>query len=147
MTVYQGVGVPGPDQGGSPWNFYVPVINLADAYIDYYQVQAFNNWYDGFAGGSLGYYQDVYLNWRNKQGYSPVGRPIPGFDGVRGEKLIMGLLASDKAGIPDYYGSPETIRQFKSWLRDTGYGLAGFMLWDSNWDKQNSFAISNACKE
>ena len=30
VGVYQGVAVPGPDQGGSAWNYFVHIINLAD---------------------------------------------------------------------------------------------------------------------
>ena len=52
VTVYQGVAVPSPDAGGTPWNYFVPIINLADSAIDYYQVQAYNNWY-AFPGGSI----------------------------------------------------------------------------------------------
>jgi chitinase len=65
VAVYQGAAVPSPDTGGQPFNYFVPIINLADQYIDFYQPQAYNNWYDGFAGGSLNYFKDVYLNWRN----------------------------------------------------------------------------------
>jgi hypothetical protein len=53
VTVYQGTTVPSPDVGGQPFNYFVPIIRLADDYIDLYQPQAYNNWYDGFAGGSL----------------------------------------------------------------------------------------------
>jgi hypothetical protein len=38
----------------------VHIINEADTAIDYYQPQAYNNWYDGEVGGSLRYLQDVY---------------------------------------------------------------------------------------
>lgn len=56
VTVYQGVAIPDPDRGGQAFNYFVPIINLADSSIDYYQPQAYNNWYDGFPGGSLKYY-------------------------------------------------------------------------------------------
>lgn len=52
VGVYQGVVVPNPDQGGSAWNYFVNIITLADYYIDYYQVQAYNN-YCGFTPGSV----------------------------------------------------------------------------------------------
>lgn len=55
MTVYQGVSVPSADVGGQAWNYMVPIIRLADAYIDYYQVQAYNNWYGSLPGGSVAY--------------------------------------------------------------------------------------------
>ena len=67
---------------------------LADAYIDYYQIQAYNNWYDGLPGGSSDYLKDVYLNWRNLQGLSPYSGPIANFNGVAGNKIIMGIIAS-----------------------------------------------------
>lgn len=76
VAVYQGAAVPSPDAGGQPFNYFVPIINLADSAIDYYQPQAYNNWYDGLAGGSLDYYKDVYLNWRNLQGLSPWAKPL-----------------------------------------------------------------------
>lgn len=117
VTIYQGVQVPGPDAGGQPWNYFVPIVQLADDYIDFYQPQAYNNWYDGLPGGSLDYYKDVYLNWRNFQGLSQSAGPIPGFSGVKGSKLRIGLLASSSAGIPDYYGEPQTIKEFQQFLK------------------------------
>ncbi len=68
VTVYQGTPVPSADTAGNPFNYFVPIIQIAGAYIDYYQIQAYNNWYGNFAGGSLDYLKDVYLNWRNLQG-------------------------------------------------------------------------------
>lgn len=95
--------MPSPDAGGQAWNYFVPIIKLADSSIDFYQVQAYNNWYDGLVGGSLDYLKDIYLNWRNLQGISPWAKPIPDFNGVRGEKLLIGLLASSQAGQPAYF--------------------------------------------
>ncbi len=43
--VYQCVSVPNVDTGGNYYNYFVPIIRLADAYIDYYQPQAYNDWY------------------------------------------------------------------------------------------------------
>ena len=147
MTVYQGTPVPDPDRGGQAFNYFVPIINLADSSIDYYQPQAYNNWYDGFPGGSLKYYQDVYLNWRNLEGLSPWGsKPLEGFNGVKSSKLLIGLLASSQAGGAQYYGPPDVIQQLRSWLAEMAYDLGGFMVWDSHWDKVNNFAISNVCK-
>lgn len=94
VAVYQGSPVPSPDQGGNPFNYFVPIINLADSSIDYYQVQAYNNWYDGFAGGSLEYIKDVYLHWRNLKSLCQWCTPLPNFEGVKGDKLLMGVLAS-----------------------------------------------------
>lgn len=145
MAVYQGAAVPSPDTGGQPFNYFVPIINLADSYIDFYQPQAYNNWYDGLAGGSLDYFKDVYLNWRNLQGLSPWGKPLPNFAGVKAEKLRIGLLASRQAGGAAYYGEPGTIEQFKNFLHSNNYQLNGFMIWDSHWDSQNDFAISKVC--
>ena len=113
VAVYQGSVVPSPDTPGQPFNYFVPIINLADSSIDYYQPQAYNNWYDGFPGGSLEYYEDVYLNWRNLQGLSKWTKPLPNFAGVEGKKLLIGLLASTSAGGAAYYGQPATISAFK----------------------------------
>lgn len=55
VTVYQGVSVPSADVGGQAWNYLVPIIRLADPYIDFYQVQAYNNWYGSLPGGSVAY--------------------------------------------------------------------------------------------
>lgn len=60
VAVYQGTTVPDPTVGGNAFNYFVPIINEADSAIDYYQPQAYNNWYDGETGGSLRYLQDVY---------------------------------------------------------------------------------------
>lgn len=52
VCVYQAMGVPDAETGGGYYNYFVPIINLADKYIDYYQPQAYNNWYE-FPSGSL----------------------------------------------------------------------------------------------
>ena len=147
VTIYQGTAVPGPDSPGQPFNYFVPIVTLADQAIDYYQPQAYNNWYDGFAGGSLEYYEDVYLNWRNLQGLSKWAGPIPNFAGVSGKKLLIGLLASTSAGGAGYYGQPGTIAAFKTFLESKNYPLKGFMIWDSHWDQLNNNAISRVCTE
>ena len=67
VAVYQGTAVPDQNTAGQAFNYFVPIINLADSHIDFYQPQAYNNWYEE-AGGSLKYLQDVYLNWRNFKG-------------------------------------------------------------------------------
>lgn len=84
VVVYQAMGVPDPDTGSGYYNYFVPIINIADDYIDLYQPQAYNDWYE-FPSGSLEYLQDIYLNWRNFQGMTPWGSsPIPNFKGVAG---------------------------------------------------------------
>lgn len=119
VTVIQTVSyVPSPDAAGQPWNYFVPIINLADQYIDFYQPQAYNNGYDSYAGGSVGYLQDVYLNWVNK---AAAGTPIPNFTGVPGAKLLMGLEASPSAGGSSFYASPTVVADFKSWIASNGY--------------------------
>lgn len=80
----------------------MPIIKLADAYIDYYQVQAYNNWYGGLTGGSLAYLKEVYLHWRNLLGTIAWINKIPDFSGVDGNKLVMGVLASTSAGNSAY---------------------------------------------
>ena len=145
VCVYQPMAVPDPDSGAGYYNYFVPIINLADKYIDYYQPQAYNNWYE-FPNGSVEFLQDVYLNWRNFQGMTPWGsKPLPNFSGIAPEKFLMGILASRKAGGPDYYYTPEVIAKFKEWLKQKGYTIGGFMMWDSHWDTENGRECSNAC--
>jgi chitinase len=144
VGVYQGTAVPSPDIGGQAWNYFVPIIKLADAYIDYYQIQAYNNWYGGLTGGSTAYLKEVYLHWRNLLGTIAWINKIPDFSGVDGNKLVMGVLASTSAGNSAYYASPQTIKEFKTWIKANNYPLKGFMMWDSNWDKLNAFTVSNA---
>lgn len=67
VAVYQGVADYTADTAGQAYNYFVNIIRLADDYIDFYQPQAYNNWYD-VAGGTLDYIKDVYLNWRNLPG-------------------------------------------------------------------------------
>lgn len=55
--MYQATTVPSADVGGQAFNYFVPIINLADSYIDFYQPQAYNNWYGGFSGGSIEYFK------------------------------------------------------------------------------------------
>lgn len=50
VAIYQGSPVPDPTKGGNPFNYFVPIVKLAGNSIDYYQPQAYNNWYDGLAG-------------------------------------------------------------------------------------------------
>ena len=90
--------MPSADVGGQAWNYFVPIIRLADSSIDFYQVQAYNNWYGGLPGGSVAYLKEVYLNWRNLQSAIPWTNPIANFSGVAGNKLLLGILASSSAG-------------------------------------------------
>jgi len=144
VTVMQEFGVPDPDASTGYYNYFVPIIKLADHAIDYYQPQAYNNWYEE-PNGSLQYIQNVYLNWRNLQGMMTWESPIPNFSGVDGNKLLIGLEASNTAGGANYYITPDIIAAFKQWLLDNNYPLKGFMMWDSHWDEQNGFLISTAC--
>jgi chitinase len=143
VAVYQGTGVPSATVGGNAWNYFVPIINLCDDAIDYYQIQAYNNWY-GATGGTFEYFKEVYMNWRNLQGSLSWAGPIKGFNGVAGNKLRMGVLASTSAGGAQYYAQPTAIKAFMNFLKTNNLPLDGFMMWDSNWDKLNGFAISNA---
>ena len=144
VAVYQGVADYSADTAGQAYNYFVNVIRLADDYIDFYQPQAYNNWYD-VAGGTLDYLKDVYLNWRNLKGILSWQTPIANFNGVSGDKLLMGVLASTSAGGASYFYSVDTITAFRSWLTANNYPLRGFMMWDSHWDSLNGYAISNAC--
>ncbi len=90
------------------------------------------------------YLKDVYENWRNIPGEGAY-TPIPDFTGVAGEKLLLGIMASPNAGISSYYSTPDTINQLKSWIQVNNHQLKGFMIWDSNWDANNGYLISNVC--
>lgn len=144
MAVYQGTTVPSPDQGGQAFNYFVPIINLADSSIDYYQPQAYNNWYDGETAGSLVYLKDVYENWLNLQGEGQWDTPLPDFNGVNGNKLLIGILGGPTAGVAGYYATPDVIQGLKSYITSNGLSLKGFMMWDSHWDTLNGNAASNA---
>jgi chitinase len=144
VTILQECGVPNPDVSSSWCNYFVPIIQLADSAINFYQPQAYNNWYE-VAPGTLAYLQNVYLNWRNLQGMMSWAGPIPNFTGVAANKLLMGVTASPVAGGASYYYTPDVIIQFKSWLKSKNYALRGFMMWDSHWDALNSYVVSTAC--
>lgn len=144
IDVYQGSPVPSPDETGKEFNFMVPVIQLADNSIDFYNVKAYSNWYDGYDRTSVAYLQDVYLNWRNYQGFCKGCLPIPNFRGVSAYKLIMGVLASPDARAASEYKTPSTVRDFKTWLYSKGYDMYGFQVWNSYWDRANGNQISQA---
>jgi len=146
VAVYQGVADYSADTAGQAYNYFVNIIRLADSSIDYYQPQAYNNWYD-VGGGTLEYLQDVYLNWRNLPGVLSWETPLANFTGVDGDKLLMGVLASTSAGGASYYYTPDIITQFRQWISDNDYTLKGFMIWDSHWDSLNGNLISNACTQ
>jgi chitinase len=144
IDVYQGSPVPSPDESGKEFNFMVPVIRLADSAIDFYNVKAYSNWYDGYDHNTVTYLQDVYLNWRNLQGFCKGCLPIPDFKGVPASKLIMGVLASPDARAASEYKNPTTVRDFKTWLLSKGYDMYGFQVWNSYWDRVNGNQISQA---
>lgn len=144
ITIYQGTAVPDPDKSGQGFNYLVPVIQLADSSIDFYNAKAYSNWYDGYNHTSITYLQDVYLNWRNYQGFCDGCRPIPDFRGIPASKLLIGILASPKARADTEYATPSTIRDFKTWLYNKGYDLSGFHIWNSYWDRNNGNQISQA---
>lgn len=122
----------------------VPIIQLADTSIDYYQTKAYSNWYDGYDHTSLEYLQDVYLNWRNLQGYCKGCKPIANFKGVAPNKLLLGVVGSPDARRTPEYAGPQIIRDFKAWLISKGYDMIGFNIWNSHWDRLNGNQISIA---
>lgn len=144
VTVFQEFGVPDPDSATGYYNYFVPIITLADHAIDFYQPQAYNNYFHK-TPGTVEYLQDVYLNWRNFQGLVSWGKPIANWTGVAGEKLLMGVLASPVAGGSNYYNDASVIQAFRDWLAANNYPLRGFMMWDSHWDELNGNIVSNAC--
>jgi chitinase len=73
-------------------------------------------------------------------------KPIANFTGVDGNKIRMGLLASTSAGGSNYYTNQTEIAKFRTWLKEKGYPLNGFMMWDSHWDTLNNHIVSKACK-
>jgi hypothetical protein len=56
------------------------------------------------------------LNWRNLPANGTWDVVLPDFDGVSGDKLLIGLLASPTAGVAGYYSYPSVIKDFKDWL-------------------------------
>lgn len=146
VAVYQGVADYSADTAGQAYNYFVNIIRLADKYIDFYQPQAYNNWYD-VPGGTLDYIKNVYLHWRNLKGILSWQQPLANFTGVSGDKLLMGVLGSTSAGGASYYYTVDVINQFRSWLAANKYPLKGFMMWDSHWDSLNKNVISNACTQ
>lgn len=145
ITIYQGVAVPDPDSSqGLPFNYLVPIVQLADSSIDFYHVKAYSNWYDAYDHASLLYMQDVYLNWRNFQGFCQDCKPIPNFKGVVAAKLFMGVVASDNSRKPEEYAGPTVIRNFKSWLQTKGFDMYGFQVWNSHYDQINGNQVSAA---
>jgi len=115
VGIYSGVTyTPGTWQS---WNYWVPIINTTINDIDLVMVQAYNNWYEQ-AEGSLAYFQDVYLNWRNQPSatFCSWCTPIPNFTGVPESKLAIGILASTSAGNGGYYAPPATVQALISWF-------------------------------
>jgi len=146
VVIYQAMGVPDADTGSGYNNYFVPIVKLADQCIDFYQPQAYNNWYE-FPSGSVDYLKDVYLNWRNLQGMTPWGcSPIANFSGIAGEKIVMGIPSSTTAAGSAYYYTPAVINDFKTWLDANNYPLAGFMTWDSHWDTLNGNEATQAAR-
>lgn len=90
VTVMQEFSVPDGSTTSGYYNYFVPIIKMADSAIDYYQPQAYNNWYE-MTYGTVAYLQNVYLNWRNLQGMVSWASPIPNFKGVDGNKLLIGV--------------------------------------------------------
>lgn len=161
VGVYQASSVPaGSDsEGVGGWNFFVPVLENAVNSIDLVMQQDYNNWYGGdnsvynASAASAGYIMNSYLNWVN----SPLTifptswgvTPIAGFSGVPSNKMIIGVLASLQAGISAYYATPQMIESAYATLQQSPYNqeVAGFMMWDSYWDSQNSYLISNTAAQ
>jgi chitinase len=143
IGVYQGAPVPSPDDTKiQAFNFVVPIIQLADDAIDYYNSKAYSNWYDGYNHTAVEYIQDIYLNWRNLPGMCQGCRPIANFKGVDGAKILIGLLASPDARTAAEYGGPNLVKNTKAWLLKQGYKVAGFQLWNSYFDKANGYQVS-----
>ncbi|WP_108649600.1 glycosyl hydrolase family 18 protein [Dongshaea marina] len=87
VTVYPdpSIPVPSPTQGGSPWNYFVPILKASLSEIDYVQPQMYNNGYMGVTPATSQFLVTNYLGWMNKLDYK-----IPDFNGVPANKLIMG---------------------------------------------------------
>ena len=145
VTVYPqaGIPVPSPGQGGSPWNYFVPILNASLSKIDYVQPQMYNNGYLGVPVATAAFLETNYLGWMNKY----PNYTIPNFNGVPANKLIMGVLASTSAGIASFYAPPTALKAAISSLKKQGIDVGGVMMWDSHWDTLNSNAISKAASE
>ncbi|MBK2123700.1 glycosyl hydrolase family 18 protein [Fangia hongkongensis] len=145
VTVYpqQGIPVPRPDQGGSPWNYFVPILQSSLSQINYVQPQMYNNGYLGSIPATSDFLITNYLGWMNHLPYK-----IANFNGVPANKLIMGVLASPVAGISSFYTPPDQLKEAIATLESKyNISVGGVMMWDSNWDAKNSNAISKAAAE
>jgi chitinase len=143
VNIYQGQPVPTPSTANVYWNYMVPIWNNCSALIDLVLVQAYNNWYDSLTEGTLSYLQDTYLNWINVPSPFCTGcTKIANFSGIPQNKLVMGVPASQAAGQTAPSGA--TIDSFQQWLAANNYSMAGAFIWDSYWDSQNQYTISNA---
>ena len=150
VGVYQQVAVPDKTTANQPWNFWVPVIKDSIDLIDYVQPQFYNNNY----GDDVSYVASIasslymvngYINWLNKNVgiFDKPNGLIPDFSGVPANKLVIGVMASEVAGIRQYYFTPAMIESAFTQLK-TNYKNEpiGIMMWDSNWDKENNYTIS-----
>lgn len=134
------------------WSYFVPVLNGAIQSIDYVAIQAYNNWYGGGnynpSAASVDYLMNSYLNWLNSPNtlFNPPQTPIANFAGVPESKLIIGILASSKAGGSAFAPTPTMLESVVQTLSQPPYNnsLAGYMMWDSYWDESNSYEISDA---
>tara|TARA_R110000868_G_scaffold318028_1_gene578786 strand:+ start:1428 stop:2408 length:981 start_codon:yes stop_codon:yes gene_type:complete len=153
VTVYPTLAVPAPTQGGSPWNYFVPILKAAIDDIDYVQPQFYNNPYFGFTAGSAEFAEGSYLAWMNKltemggQYDNPI-YTLDDFAGVPPNKLILGAIASTEAGNAAYYLTGAHLQTAISTLKSAhNVDVGGVMLWDSHWDKTNKYEMSNAAAD
>lgn len=158
VGVYQGVTtIPAVNvsQGVASWNFFVPVLESSINSINLVMQQDYNNWYGGdnsvynASAISIGYIENSYLNWVNSPlTIFPASWDTPqlsGFSGVPNSKLIIGVPAAESAATAGFYPDPAMVIGAYQGLESAPYNqqVAGFMMWDSYWDTQNSNLLSN----
>lgn len=89
------------------WNFFVPVFQKCPDCFDILQVSVYQNDYLSTESGSKDFLIQTVRGWLNQH----PDYKIPDFAGVPQNKLVLSLLASEKAGqnLPEYFSNVNTI--------------------------------------
>ncbi len=140
------------NSGVANTNFFVNVFNGSINSLTYAMQQDYNNWYYGLnPPNQTTMLEASYLGWLNVGNQWGSLTPMAGYVGVPTSKLIMGVPASQSAGsiyLPTVDGVAAPFTGAIAVLAQPPYNItmAGVMMWDSHWDSQNGYAMSNAVK-